>query len=71
MIGGKHCPAPGCGEMIDQEVIACRSHWSALPEDLREAITEAWKRRQDSDIEAVIEYGDRLGQAINLWRITT
>lgn len=40
------CPAPGCERLVDEggERLACRSHWYAIPAELRVAVWVAYLR---------------------------
>lgn len=38
----RECPAPKCDAVIDSTKFACRSHWYALPNDIRVAINAAF-----------------------------
>lgn len=37
------CPAPACEAMVATELFACRTHWFALPRELRTALLQAWQ----------------------------
>lgn len=39
------CPAPGCGERVDNAGFACRADWRRLPPPIRAAIWRTYKAR--------------------------
>lgn len=43
------CPVPGCKKQVPYEQLACRSHWYALPLDLRNRVWRAYRGRSDED----------------------
>lgn len=54
------CPAPGCENRVPRSQLACRSHWYALPADLRSAVWDAYNHHgPGSD-----EHGEAIGAAI-------
>lgn len=34
---------PGCGTQVRRSLLACRDCWRALPAELRDAVTTAWR----------------------------
>jgi hypothetical protein len=36
-------PVPGCGDRIDPSRLMCRSHWSAVPWELRARVWATWR----------------------------
>ena len=44
MSDGLHsCPWPGCEERVPRHLWGCRDHWFALPRDLRQQCSWAWR----------------------------
>ena len=39
------CPAPDCSAQVPSERFACRRHWYALPQQIRNRIWATWKAR--------------------------
>lgn len=37
---------PGCGALVRRTVLACRPCWFWLPQELRDAVNAAWRRRK-------------------------
>ena len=56
------CGKPGCRVQVPTTMLACRTHWYALPRDLRQTISAAYKA------------GDTVGhreaylEAVGVWR---
>jgi hypothetical protein len=48
------CPAPTCTRRVASTQLACRSHWYALPKELRDRVWDAHTGRSDEDHSAVI-----------------
>jgi hypothetical protein len=38
------CPAHGCERLVDNTMLACGSHWYAIPKDLRDAVWRTYRR---------------------------
>ena len=43
------CPAPGCKVQVHYNQLACKPHWWALPEDIRQRVWRSWYSRQATD----------------------
>lgn len=46
------CDAPGCPEKIKRGMLMCRTHWFALPRELRAAIRSTWTDRRTTGLRA-------------------
>ena len=42
MSEGHQCPAPRCTLTCPPSMLACRTHWYAIPKPLRTAVWRAW-----------------------------
>ena len=54
--GRHHCHWPGCGVLVPPAKWGCRSHWYALPKDLRGRIWRAYRPGQEQDKRPSAEY---------------
>jgi hypothetical protein len=63
------CARPGCLEALPGYMLACRTHWRALPASLRFAIAAAWNRRRahPADEGLVVAHMELVGEAIGFW----
>jgi hypothetical protein len=43
------CHAPGCERRVPAKLFACRTHWFALPKDLRDAVSKEYRPGQEKD----------------------
>ena len=48
------CAAPGCPVLCSPGHLACRQHWRAVPQDLRDPLIRAFKARQIDPIGFVL-----------------
>ena len=50
------CHAPGCKRPVEPRYFACKEHWYALSEELRNAIWREYRPRQERDKRPSLRY---------------
>jgi hypothetical protein len=50
------CHWPGCGRQVPPAMWGCRSHWYALPKELRDRIWRTYRPGQERDINPSGDY---------------
>lgn len=60
------CAAPGCRQPVPDSRLACRTHWYALPKDVRDRI---WATYVPGQTAATMsdDYAQALGHAREVW----
>lgn len=62
---------PGCATAwVAQRLLACSDCWTRLPQDLRDAITQAWRalQRNRTDVTAAVVHRRAVGAALIWYR---
>ena len=62
------CHHPTCSRVTDPKMLACRTHWFLLPQELRIAIWRTYRPGQEEDKQPSQEYMDVLAQVMQYWR---
>lgn len=50
------CHAHGCTRSVPPEMFACRSHWFALPKNIRDAVWREYRSGQETDKQPSLRY---------------